>query len=509
MPFSRELHIVEQIACLWPSLRLHTTARRPCVEIMYCSECEKHQVTTWHVPGAFRNLYTNIVTAIQKVYPSILIKGVPTTKTIGAFEITFQKFKGASPSLLYSAIDSKGWLPTAELAVRLVTHAMEADHLKDVKHEWPYNHDHNARSRLKFKVLDGYYKTPIPGAEISVHSIDSSENLQASLDQVLKHKEAKAELDALEGKRHNKYESVHANIITNANGESEIVLNATETYVCHFSAPGFYAKGHPPLRIGVAVDDAEKRKRGLLSSFKESVHEVTILLMPKIQHVRVSLVDFENGSAIEAAGLSITLTNMRSGFQHLSLTNDYGFAEFYVPIGRYEESVHLPEWSHIPYSIEHDRAAMRFLETAKSFDAARRGEVELHKRGIVVYGHTHDRVRVPGLRWPYHFTVYDASTAKPLVATVTVKNRDTGEILMKRETSQSNGTVIQMLPIYSDMTLCITAVQGATKYFSYQEDLAVLLEYKTPCVCNNNTFIHSGNNNLTFFNIIYSYHPGT
>ena len=216
--------------------------------------------------------------------------------------------------------------------------------------------------------------------------------------------------------------------------------------------------------------------------------------MPKIQYVRVSLVDFENGSAIEAAGLSITLTNMRSGFQHLCLTNEYGFAEFYVPIGRYEESVYLPEWSHVPYSIEKDRAAMRFLETAKSFDAARRGEVELHKRGIVVYGHTHDRVRVPGLRWPYHFTVCDASTAEPLVATVTVKNRDNGEILMKRETSQSNGTVIQMLPIHSEMTLCITATKGATKYFSYQEDLPALLEYRTPCVCNNNTFIQATNN---------------
>ena len=42
------------------------------------------------------------------------------------------------------------------------------------------------------------------------------------------------ELAALEGKRHNKYESVHTNIITNLKGESEIMLNSTETYVCHF-----------------------------------------------------------------------------------------------------------------------------------------------------------------------------------------------------------------------------------------------------------------------------------
>ena len=40
MPFSRRLHIVEQVANLWPSLRMHTTARRPCIEITYCSECE-------------------------------------------------------------------------------------------------------------------------------------------------------------------------------------------------------------------------------------------------------------------------------------------------------------------------------------------------------------------------------------------------------------------------------------------------------------------------------------
>jgi hypothetical protein len=77
--------------------------------------------------------------------------------------------------------------------------------------------------------------------------------------------------------------SVHTNIITNLKGESEIMLNSTETYVCHFQAPGFYPKGHPPLRIGVALGDEEKRKRGLLSSHKESIHELTISLMPKIQ----------------------------------------------------------------------------------------------------------------------------------------------------------------------------------------------------------------------------------
>ena len=98
---------------------------------------------------------------------------------------------------LYSAIDSKGWLPTPKLAVKLVNEAVEADYLKNVKHEWPYNHDHNARSRVKFKVIDGYYKTPIPGVEISVHSIDSNENLQASLDQVLHHKKAEEELALL------------------------------------------------------------------------------------------------------------------------------------------------------------------------------------------------------------------------------------------------------------------------------------------------------------------------
>ena len=482
MPFSRRLHIVEQVANLWPSLRMHTTARRPCIEITYCSECEKHQTTTWHVPGAFRKLYTDVVKAIQEKHPSILIQGVPTTKLIGAFEIKFQKFKGASPLTLYSAIDSKGWLPTPKLAVKLVNEAVNADYLKDVQHEWPYNHDHNARSRVKFKVTDGYYKTPIPGVEISVHSIDSNENLQASLDQVLHHKKAEEELALLEGKRRNKYESVHTTIGTNLKGETEIVLNSTETYVCHFQAPGYYPKGHPPLRIGVAIDDEEKRKRGLLTSHKESLHVLAISLMPKIQHVRVSLVDFETGSPIGAKGMSVTLTNMRSGFKHISRTDKLGFAEFYVPIGRYEEHVKLPEWKHVPFSIEKDKLAMRFLDTAKSFDAARRQEVEMHKRGIVVYGETHDRVRMPGLRWPYHFTVYDASTAKPLVAVVVVKDRESGEVLMKRETSGDSGTVIQMLPIHSEMTLCISATQGSTQYFAYHEDMQVLEEYATPCV---------------------------
>ena len=39
-----------------------------------------------------------------------------------------------------------------------------------------------------------------------------------------------------------------------------------------------------------------------------------------------------------------------------------------------------------------------------------------------------------------------------------------------------------MLPIHSEMTLCISATQGSTQYFAYHEDMQVLEEYATPCV---------------------------
>ena len=120
MPFSRKFHIVEQMANLWPLLRLHTTARRPCIDITYCSCCEEHQATTWHVPGAFRKLFTEVVKAIQVAHPSILIRGIPTKSKIGAFEISFQKFRGAHPALVYSAIGPKDGCQL-ELAVKLVT----------------------------------------------------------------------------------------------------------------------------------------------------------------------------------------------------------------------------------------------------------------------------------------------------------------------------------------------------------------------------------------------------
>ena len=248
----------------------------------------------------------------------------------------------------------------AKLAIKLVNEAVEADYLKNVKHDGPTTmiittlpcEVQGYRRLTRLRYLESKY----------LYLIDSNENLQASLDQVLHHKKAEKELALLEGKRRNKYESVHTTIGTNLKGETEIVLNSTETYVCHFQAPGYYPKGHPPLRIGVAIDDEEKRKRGLLTSHKESLHVLAISLMPKIQHVRVSLVDFESGSPMVPRECRLPLPY--SGFKHISRTDKLGFAEFYVPIGRYEELLNCPNGACSVFYK--DKLAMRFLDTAKA-----------------------------------------------------------------------------------------------------------------------------------------------
>ena len=130
---------------------------------------------------------------------------------------------------------------------------------------------------------------------------------------------------------------------------------------------------------------------------------MSIFLMPKIQQVTVALVDFESGDAVKASGVSVSLTNMRTGFKHVATTGLDGCASFNVPGGRYEENVELPEWSQVQYSLTSDPDVIRFLETAKSFALARREVVDKLRHGIIVYGETIDRVKIPGIRWPYHF----------------------------------------------------------------------------------------------------------
>ena len=185
MPFPRSTHIVEQVGHMWPMLRKQTVARRPCINIQYCCDCENHQETTWHIPGAFEKIYYDVAAAIKHAYPGILIRGTPSSRRIGNFKIIFQRFKGASTQVLYSALDgNQGWLPTPELATKLVAQAMESSGEENVDHEWPYNHDAEARCRIKIKVYDGYYKVPISGVAVSVHSVDSRSELEKSITQV-------------------------------------------------------------------------------------------------------------------------------------------------------------------------------------------------------------------------------------------------------------------------------------------------------------------------------------
>ena len=515
MPFPRALHIVEQVGNMWPMLRQHTVARRPCITIRYCCDCENHQETTWHVPGAFERLYYDVAAAIKTAYPGMLINGTPSSRRIGAFKITFQRFKGASSQVLYSALDgNQGWLPTPELAAKLVVEAMESSDEENVDHEWPYNHDADARCRMKIKVYDGYYKMPIPGVAVSVHSVDSRAELNRSLAQVKEEKGKRmtnvhemrmkrrstmvATTDSIHTTKKRRKSSgsvtrdsrasselnhTHTLLFTNDEGITETTLNATDTYVCQFNAPGFYPRAHPPLRVGVAADEAVKKKRGLFVK-SDNAREMSIFLMPKIQTVTVALVDFESGDAVRAAGILVSLTNMQSGFKHVSETDSNGCASFNVPGGRYEENVELPEWTQVQYSLSSDSEAMRFLETARSFDLARREVVDMHRRGVVVYGESFDRIKIPGIRWPYHFTVYDSSTAAPMGgAIIQIRNRATGELVMNTVTSEL-GTSYQMIPVGPPLSVCITATVNGTSYFSYQKHLPRITEFLSPSLHN-------------------------
>ena len=512
MPFPRSIHIVEQMAHMWPMLRRHTAARRPCINILYCSGCEKHQATTWHVPGAFEELFFTIAGAIKRVFPGIMVHGTPTETNIGAFKITFKRFKGASQQVLYSAMDNQGWLPTPALVRQLVTEAMGASVETDIAHEWPYNHDSGARCRLRITVYDGYYKVPVPGVRVSIHSIDSRGELDTSLAQVVAEKQGNSDLpDTLQRlesaenavaedersvrrrsssfqrkPRHTgmagvvKLEHTHCSLQADLRGTCEALVNATNTYVCQFDAPGFYSRSHPPLRVGVAADDAKKKRRGLLSNVRESIRDMAIYLMPKIQTVWVALVDFDDGKAVRTPGILVTLTNMASGFVHEAVTNHNGFAIFHVPVGRYAESVVLPEWRLVQHTLSRDPGMIRFLETAKSFDSARRSQVDMHQRGIIVYGETYDCVRIPSIRWPHHFTVYDASTSLPMKgALVRIQNQATGEVIMSSTTNRI-GSCYQMIPIGPELVLCITVKVQDQEYFSFQKRVPPIHNFDSP-----------------------------
>ncbi len=98
--------------------------RRQCVHVMYCHHCERHQKTSWHIPGQFEGLFKACARVLKKHLPDVLVTGCPAPHLVGSFEVSFKSHAGAHEQTLYSALHERGWLPTPELVLQLVKDAV-------------------------------------------------------------------------------------------------------------------------------------------------------------------------------------------------------------------------------------------------------------------------------------------------------------------------------------------------------------------------------------------------
>ena len=123
--------------------------------------------------------------------------------------------------------------------------------------------------------------------------------------------------------------------------------------------------------------------------------------MPRIERVNICITDLETSGMIEADGITTSLVNRRTAVRHTTKSNIKGMNTMHVPHGIYRIDVSAPTFDKIPYALTSDKKAMSFIETAASFDKARRDAANKVKdTKLVVENTVNVKFGIPSMRWP-------------------------------------------------------------------------------------------------------------
>lgn len=160
------------------------------INIEHCVNCEKHSMTTWHVPGSYERHFIEFKTAFRKSLPPAIIyanKFTADSKScprLGSFEITIRPFASSVSQLVFSKLSFKTIPPTdkiiRDLAVLLLPEVVkfQGEHL------------------LELHTYDGYMKKPLRGATVYLYRVEVGVTLEKDVEEMLG--ETPYDLDALE-----------------------------------------------------------------------------------------------------------------------------------------------------------------------------------------------------------------------------------------------------------------------------------------------------------------------
>jgi hypothetical protein len=161
------------------------------INIEHCVNCEKHSMTTWHVPGSYEKNFMEFKSAFRKSLPPAIIYAnkftADSTKScprLGSFEITIRPFASPISQLVFSKLSFKTIPPTdkiiRDLAVLLLPEVVkfQGEHL------------------LELHTYDGYMKKPLKGATVFLYRLEVGVTLQKDVEDILGQKPYN--IDALE-----------------------------------------------------------------------------------------------------------------------------------------------------------------------------------------------------------------------------------------------------------------------------------------------------------------------
>ena len=467
-------------------LRLLLSNRKQRVTILYCDGCEHHQKTSWHMPGQFKNMFECIRVLLKRLMPSLLVFGQPVTNAVGSFEVYFTPFEGGAVQLLYSALRQRGWLPTPELIAEKVQRAIKDLHwnrpatagtltLNSMVKEYENKHDTNDKNTsdtnvLRFVIRDAVTEQTLRSVPIYIFCVDTFDDITYAHKCIKTIRATKAA--GLPPPTLKSSEYCVTTAYTNGRGRGEVPLQVGRTYAVHVELQGYY-----PIEIvalkwsqvstttktttskhhhGSGGSSSTAKGAGQHRSLGNSTLRV-ITLMPRIERVNICITDLETSEMIEADGITTSLVNRRTAVRHTTKSNIKGMNTMHVPRGIYRIDVSAPTFDKIPYALTSDKKAMSFIETAASFDKARRDAANKVKdTKLVVENTVNAKFGIPSMRWPWHFTVMDGATGKLLKgARCTVRDK-LGNKIFSAVTSK-DGTTFGMLELgkadYCEVTM--------------------------------------------------------
>ncbi|GMH66930.1 hypothetical protein TrST_g9930 [Triparma strigata] len=205
--------LVDSLAGIFAAVVKNGAVPLPHLHVEHCHNCERHNTTTWHVPGSYESHARLVADAVRSRLPPTLITSNASSKKparCGAFEVTFTQFPQSSlsipppPQLLFSKLAGNGFPSPEEVVAAIggfvlpkrISFPGGEDFAKSLGLGAPHTTQHtdansyfnNQKPKVHIKVSSGYFGDhatvkkylPIPGIRCELLYIEARNSLHTN-----------------------------------------------------------------------------------------------------------------------------------------------------------------------------------------------------------------------------------------------------------------------------------------------------------------------------------------